>query len=334
MPESLELAREWDLIRKSGKGDGILEVPSRPTEVSTGFGMVRAATGPAGEPRLLIPIGRPGKGNISAGNCNLTVGHAFYRSGGQGLHFLDLILKESRLANVFADLAEEILKRIEAGEAPETAVQGTIEDFRKLLAITPRTEIPLSELAGLIGELMILERLSAENPNAVSSWTGPLSQRHDFRRGDFALEVKTSTRADASRVQIHGSDQLLPPTGAELFLAHVRIEQTGRGDLTVAGLRQRIIELGVNETTLDIRLSAMGCREPQDEDWNGTAFSLEGMDIYTVREGFPRIVSSSFPGAAFPSGIVSLEYGIDLSHASEYRLNDTASRDIIRRFAL
>ncbi|WP_417285891.1 PD-(D/E)XK motif protein [Cobetia marina] len=332
MPESLELALEWDLIRKSGKGDGILEIPSRPTDVSTGFGMVRIATGPVGEPRLLIPIGRPGKETISADNCNLKVGRAFYRSGGKGIHFLDLILKEPHLANVFAELAEEILKRIETGDAPETAVQGTIEDFRKLLAITPRTEVSPGELAGLIGELVILERLSADNPEAVSAWMGPLGQRHDFRHGPLALEVKTSTRADASRVQIHGSEQLLEPEGAELFLAHLRIERTDRGNLSIASLRKRIIELGADEPTLDKRLSAMGCREPQGDDWNAMTFSFEGMDFYAVTGGFPRIVSSSFPDDELPGGIVSLEYGIDLSHAREYRLNDVTSREMLRRF--
>lgn len=333
MPEAMELSREWDLIRKSGKGDGILEVPSRVTEISTGFGMVRVATGPGGEPRLLIPVGSPGKGRALATNRNLMVGHACYRTAGKALHFIDLMLMETRLAGVFADLAEEVLKRIEAGEGPETAVQGTIEDFRKLLAVTPRTEVPLTELAGLIGELMILERLSAENPQAVSAWTGPLGQRHDFRRGTLALETKTSTRADATRVQIHGPDQLLPPNDGELFLVHLRIEQADHGALTVAGLRQRIIELGADEVILDARLSAAGCREPAGEDWNSTAFAFEGMDIYRVEGDFPRIVSASFPGGALPSGIVGLEYGVDLSHAREHRLDDAASQDVIRRFA-
>lgn len=333
MPEAQQLSREWDQIRKSGKGDGILEVPSRTTDISTGFGQVRIATGPAGEPRLLIPVARRGGGKIPAGNRNLTVGHASYRSAGKGLHFIDLMLTEARLAGVFADLAEEILERIEAGEAPETAVHGTIEDFRKLLAISPKSEISLTELAGLIGELVILSKLCAVSPDAVAAWTGPMGQRHDFRHGTFALETKTSTRADAMRVQIHGPDQLLAPADAQLYLAHLKIEQNDGGALSVASLRREIIALGADEVMLDARLAAIGCREPEGDEWNSMAFALAGLDFYEVGEGFPRIVSSSFPGMTLPDGIVGLEYGLDLTHARDHRLDEATGRKMIRSFA-
>ncbi|MBL3586511.1 PD-(D/E)XK motif protein [Rhodovulum sulfidophilum] len=333
MPEAIRLSREWDLIRKSGKGDGVLEVPSRATQISTGFGLVRVATGPAGEPRLLIPVARPARNRMPTGNRNLSVGHASYRSSGKGLHFIDLMLTEPRLAGVFADLSEKILERIETGEGPENAVRGTIEDFRKLLAASAATEVPLNELAGLVGELMMLERLCTGNPDAVRAWTGPLGQRHDFRSGDVALETKTSTRADATRVQIHGADQLLAPAGADLYLAHLRIEQTDGGTLSVAGLRRRIIELGADEVLLDTRLAAIGCRDPQGDAWNDTAFASEGIDIYCVRDGFPRIVSSSFSGGSLPDGIVGLEYALDLSHARDHLLDEVAMGELIRSFA-
>lgn len=47
----------WRLLKISGKGDGILEVPSIDSGVETGFGTARYAIGAQGQPRLLVPVG-------------------------------------------------------------------------------------------------------------------------------------------------------------------------------------------------------------------------------------------------------------------------------------
>jgi hypothetical protein len=276
------LEREWAEIRASGRGDGILEVPSRATTVTTGYGQVRIAIGPRGEPRLLVPVGRPASGSTTAGSRNLLLARSSFRSGGKLEHFIDITLRNPRLTRVFTELVEEILKRLESGEGPETAVHGTIEDFRNLLAPTPDGEIPLTKLGGLIGELVILERLTSMRPAALDGWTGPIGQRHDFRRRDIAIEVKTSLRSDASRVAIHGSEQLLPPSDGHLHLAHVRLEPVDGGALSVAALHRAIIEHGADKLVLDERLAELGCRDAQAEEWNATSFTLEGIEIYAV----------------------------------------------------
>ena len=132
MPDTGVIEREWAEIRNSGQGDGILEVPSRTTGVTTGYGEVRLAIGPLGEPRLLIPVGRPAGGTTAASH-NLYLARSSFRSGGKLEHFIDIILRNPHLGRVFSDLVEEILKRLKSGEGPETAVHGTIQDFRSLL---------------------------------------------------------------------------------------------------------------------------------------------------------------------------------------------------------
>lgn len=332
MPDTGRLEREWAEIRASGRGDGILEVPSRTTTVTTGYGQVRIALGPAGEPRLLVPVGRPAAGTTNAGSHNLLLTRSSFRSVGKLEHFIDITLRNPRLYRVFTELVEEILKRLESGIGPETAVHGTIQDFRNLLARTPEGEIPLTKLCGLLGELVILEKLTAKLPNALEAWTGPNGQRHDFRRRDIALEVKTSLRSDASRVIIHGPEQLLPPSGGRLYLAHVRMEPVNGGPLSVAELHRKIIENGTDEVILDEQLAELGCSNPDAEEWNTMSFALEGIDIFTLSPGFPSITPASFSDSILPVGIVGLTYEIDLAMAHSHLLDESQAEALLQEF--
>lgn len=333
MPDTGRLEREWAEIRASGRGDGILEVPSRATTVTTGYGQVRIAIGPAGEPRLLVPVGRPAAGTTNAGSHNLLLTRSSFRSVGKLEHFIDITLRNSQLTRVFTELVEEILKRLESGTGPEAAVHGTIQDFRNLLARTPEGEIPLTRLCGLIGELVVLEKLTAELPTALESWTGPIGQRHDFRRRDIALEVKISLRSDASRVIIHGPEQLLPPSDGRLYLAHVRIEPVNGGPLSVAELHREIIEHGADQVILDERLAELGCRDPDADEWNTMSFALEGIDIYTLSPGFPSITPASFSESVLPVGVVGLTYEIDLAMARPYLLDQSQAEALLLAFS-
>lgn len=333
MPDAGTLEREWAEIRASGKGDGVLEVPSRLTGVSSGYGEVRIAIGPRGEPRLLVPIGRPAGRAASAGNRNLLLTGSSFLSAGKLEHFIDISLRDQRLGRVFTELAGEILKRLERGDPPDAAVHGTIQDFRSLLAQSQDGDIALSSVAGLIGELVVLKRLTAQRPAALEGWTGPMGQRHDFRRMDVAIEVKTSLRSDASRVSIHGPEQLQAPNGGRLHLAHVRIEQADSGKLSVMALCQSIIAHGADQFRLEERLNAMGCPSPNDEAWNALSFSLEGFDLYAVIDGFPRITPDTFPGSALPLGILTLDYDIDLAMASSCRLTAKEAECLFSEFA-
>lgn len=333
MPDPGFVEREWSEIRASGQGDGVLEVPSRATAVTTGYGQVRIAIGSQGEPRLLVPVGRPASGTTTAGSRNLLLARSSFRSAGKLEHFIDIILRNPRLTRVFTELVEEILKRLESGEGPETAVHGTIQDFRNLLARTPEGEVPVTKIGGLVGELVILERMTATRPEALDGWTGPTGQRHDFRRRDVAIEVKTSLRSDATRVTVHGPEQLLPPSDGRLNLAHVRLEPVDGGALSVAELHRAIIKHGTDELALDERMAELGCRDPQSEEWNTTRFALEGVDIYKVTAGFPSITPASFPSGALPAGIVTLTYEVDLAAARKYLLDQAQKEALFAEFA-
>lgn len=322
----------WGRLRSTGGGDGRLEVPSLSTQVETGYGPALYAVGPAGEPRLLVPFGSGNPPKDLGSGPNLFAGISIFKIEGRSASFLDVMLSDQKLDNVFAELVGEILIRLRDGQAPAKAVSGTISDFRTLLLGQGRKDPSKSELMGLVGELAILNRLVDLKPGAIAAWTGPFGQRHDFRSGDHGMEVKTSGRADAGRLCINGFRQLQPPEGGTLFLAHVRLERADEGPLSVAGLCNSIIEAGAPRDSLMSALSEIGCDEPFDERWNSTRFSFEGLDMYRVEKGFPRLSPDEFLEGALPGGVVTVSYDIDLSHAREFLIAHDAITETFEGF--
>src|SRR5690606_6569277 len=131
---------------------------------------------------------------------------------------------------------------------------------------------------------------------------------------------KTSGRADATMVSIHGLEQLAAPTGGCLHLVHVRLERVGAGSLGVGTIFDELLELGCNKRLLMNALAALSCDDPYADEWNRLTFSLEGLSCYQVDERFPRIVSSSFHSGVLPSGLSSIEYKVDLVCAHKLML--------------
>lgn len=239
----------WKKLRAEGGGDGVLEVPSIDSGVSTGFGNVRFAIGSEGQPHLLVSAAELRAGIGLSSTPKLAVTLARFTLSGKGTQFVDVRCLDRSLDPVFADLAVEILRRIEDGTPPIVSVSGTIQDFRELLRERRQVEIPHGRLLGLVGELTILERMAGYSPDAVQTWMGPYELRHDFRRAVHAVEVKTSGRSDQTKVSINGADQLAPPSGGTLALAHIRMERAEAGELSVGALYKQLLGHGVDGDT-------------------------------------------------------------------------------------
>ena len=325
---SLRPAVFWNRLRKKLR-DNAEAVSTMATEVSTGYGKVRFAVGGSGEPRLLVPCA-PGSRLPPIAARNLEVRLAKWELEGQDLLYVDLTCLGQNLESVFAQLTNEILKRVQSGASPVDAVVGGIRDFRDLLK-EPNVGASNEVIAGLLGELLVLQRLCAVRADAIKSWTGPESHRHDFRRGNNALEVKTSLRSDRRIVTIHGIDQLSAPSGGTLVLFHVRMERSDAGELSVARLVSDLMAFGVDESSLRTALCAAGCSDHTSPEWNHVSFHLEGVQAYRVHESFPAITRSLFRNRV-PSGLLGVTYEVNLDLASAFALDEAGTRTAIDRF--
>jgi hypothetical protein len=101
-----------------------------------------------------------------------------------------------------------------------------LQCFAELLEEKPLLSI--ERQLGLIGELIVLERLIRKNgPNDVEAWIGPKREPHDFRIENLEFEVKCTVRSQRIHT-IHGTEQLLPSKGCSLFIISILLGPAGK----------------------------------------------------------------------------------------------------------
>lgn len=313
----------WEMLRRGGKASTALEIPSIDTGIETGSGSVRLALGNAGQLRLLLPVRQSERIAETPSSEALGIGIATYTLSGRPIRYLDMICLVGALDGVFADVAGEIMDRVGSGASPVEACRTTIEDFRSLL-IAPAAEVSIQEIRGLIGELLMLRTLLGLDPAAWKLWRGPFRERHDFRGGALATEVKTTSRSTMRQVTISAVDQLLPPAEGNLVLAVYQLAETAGGDISVASVAAEVLRAASDRQEVLRLLAGYGCTDPECREWNQCHFRLENEDHYLVDDEFPRIIPESFSGGGVPVGVEEISYVVKLGTAEQCRLGDDA----------
>lgn len=319
---------------RSGRGahEG-LGVPTIETGTNTEFGPVRLAVDADLNVRLLLPVGIRERQIDLADTRALAIGVASFIVEGRSVRFIEITCLEKRLEPLFIELADEMRRRIEAGGTSIQACETTIEDYRSLLIAATRQRPSTEELAGIIGELLVLERLLDTSPLAWQAWKGPLGDRHDFRTAVNAIEVKTSLGKGNQRIKISSLDQLAPPTGGELTLAHVQLESAASGGLTLSVVAERCFTKASSSQEIRRLLSELGFALLDDDEQSNQAFNLEGMRLFAVQDDFPRLTSAQLIDGRLPKGIASLNYIVDLGLATACLLTAAQERDCVERMA-
>jgi hypothetical protein len=248
--------------------------------------------------------------------------------------FLDLVCLSSGFNEVFAHLVFDVLQGMRP-EEPDAAeiCRSVLEEWKELFG-SGSIGMGREQIAGLVGELLILDKLTILNPSALANWDGPMGGIHDFRRGRRALEVKTSTRRHGRFFSISGHQQLEAPTDGDLHLATLKLEQNPGGAFSIPVLLERIRRNGVDPAMLIHRLNELGYASGSSEQADSTRFDLSESRIYHVNDQFPRIIAASFVGGQLHAGVVKISYEIDLSADWPVPLTSTAADSFLQAFAL
>jgi len=308
----------WGLLRSGTKSGSGLEIPTIPTGVFTAGGEVRFAVGKDGEPRLLLPLVDRDLPVTIQGSRTLSISVSSFTHRGRFLRYLDLICHSSELEAVFGDVVDEMLTRLDGGTGCVDAARSTIDDFRSLLLRARSKKISENKVAGLIAELIVLNRLLGRSASAWKAWRGPLGDRHDFRVGNTSLEVKATLRPDASSITISGLDQLEAPIGGTLHLQRFVLENVRDGILSVSSLGQNALSRVSEPQELHELLDASGCSDVTSDEWNRYSFRTESESLYEIRHGFPRITSSMLSQITSAHAVHAVTYKINLSDAAPY----------------
>lgn len=323
-------AREgWTLLRAGGREAAAgIGIPTKVSEVGGSNGAARFALGQKGEARLLLPLGPSERSGTLLGAPALDVRVSSLLEAGRPRRFLDLTCLDPKLEVVFAQVAGQILERIGAGAHCLEAALSTIEEFRALLIRPAVSDIERTRVAGLVGELLVLNRLLDRSADAWESWHGPEKSRHDFARASNALEVKVCLGKGRGDVTINGLEQLSEPAGGKLFLQHFELEIAPAAMLSIAGLGRSVLAAASRPDELRALIAAAGCPDIDDPSWNSVSFRLEGEALYTIEDGFPRLVPANLPGGRAPAGVSGVSYVVELAEAAAYRVDPSRTGQV------
>lgn len=312
-----DIHARWTTLRSSALLDTVAGVAASGLGVSTGYGSVMLSVSDNGWVQLLLPVAPGTRRPVFADLPAIEVGASQLSDAAGTRPFLVVSCIDPALDRAFADLVLAVLSRIEDGDPPSSALVDAVNDLRALFGESDDDGVSGEQIQGLAAELLILLRLAERDARAPEVWFGPEKDRHDFRGGVHAIEVKSSRRR-AGTVTISSIDQLDIPAGGTLELWRVVLDRTSNGPITIARLVEDIEARTGHSKVLRDRLKGMGCPDPSATSWNGLSFNCETVDAFAVEPGFPRIVAATFGAAGKPVGIGALKYEIDLAQAAAF----------------
>lgn len=181
--------------------------------------------------------------------------------------------------------------------------------WRQLLGNANRNHQAYSTL----GELLVLERL--RNQGIDAKWLGPLRSTVDIEATGASYEVKSTLSRYASVVHVAGQFQLNSSANVPLQLIHQRFEPSTVGE-SIDSVSRRLVDGGMLSEVLEELLARDGLYAGGAA--RAETYRLLESTVYSVDDNFPRITPSSFLAGVVPTGIVSIEYDVDLSALQGY----------------
>lgn len=216
-----------------------------------------------------------------------------------------------------------VLSIFRDGRHPVFVVTEQLELLRKAFSRVG-SEISEVKQIGLFGELWALLNIviPAIGNAAVSRWSGPLFERHDFVGDKAHIEVKSTTKSE-DKHEISRIDQLRPPNGKDLMLVSIQLERSIGGDDTLATMREKIIESlkddGPAIEEFEEKMISMGWNAGLVQSGTLLKFNVRSVFAFLVDDTFPRLPDDYVP----PRGVTAIQYTINISACSVLSLADT-----------
>ncbi|MGY0486322.1 PD-(D/E)XK motif protein [Streptomyces sp. WG-D5] len=210
----------------------------------------------------------------------------------------------------FHDLITAIADRVVThGRTLDQAFAETVRAWTALLG-QPR-ELSTEKRIGLLGELTVMRALASAHgwEKAVTAWTGPDDEEHDFGLPGYDVEVKT-TASEKRRHAVHGLGQLDPASGRALWFVSLQLTRGGAEGVTladtVAAVSAEVAERApASLGRLEHGLTAVGWSRTQEDDERWVARSAP---LVLDSPVLPRLPLAD----AVPERIGSVQYVIDV----------------------
>lgn len=314
-----------------GQVPAVNKLTIRNTEIVTPHGSPVHAIDGNGSPMLLVPVGGGSKNALDWQNKAITFGYRVLKSSESDETFLALQCISPKLLPQFSMMVDDVLDSIrKRPEDADIATRQTVERWRELLRDHKGPLLSASQLAGLYGELTFLQQLAGEHAaSALSAWTGPQGNRHDFEFANASVEVKATTNHNNMVVSFHGSRQLEKTEQSPLYVSAYQIESTPTGQ-PISALLQRLYDTGLSRLDLLGRLQRLGYFEADSEHYAEHRFQVLSTKVFEVDNDFPRITHDTLVDPLMLDMISGLQYSVDLGHlpAVDFHFADLVPVDV------
>ena len=185
------------------------------------------------------------------------------------------------------------------------------EDWSAFFASGGLGKDSTSKIIGLIGELLILEKvIKMFDETAISSWWGPVRHRHDFEFANSGIEVKTTINPHSNEVEIHGLKQLSPDPGRSLYLAHLKLNLDPQG-FNLSDLINRLLTSKVSKFELEEKIGKSGVTKELIDSFTNFKFNGFLARYFLVDATFPSITQENLSISKL-SRISRVSYKVDL----------------------
>lgn len=238
-----------------------------------------------------------------------------------GRYSLAVWLKVEALATVFTLLCDDLVSTVR-GKDPDSVpalVLARLARWRRLLEAGKPNTLGMTELRGLVGELIVLRACLSVCGAAevINGWDGPLDAPQDFNLRDKSLEAK-AVLPGARTVRISSADQLDVQVSRDLFLAVVELGASAigvDGSFSVGDLIEQIADSIEPDASVVAefysRLSAAGYIE--HPDYHNIFFRVDSLRIFHVRGEFPRLTRIHLM-----NGVADVLYDIQITECSPF----------------
>ncbi|MEN9152491.1 PD-(D/E)XK motif protein [Xanthomonas perforans] len=232
-----------------------------------------------------------------------------------------IFLREHEDREVFLTLCKDVISYSCGSATPSDATSSVfrrLAQWHSLMTRGRTSAMSAHEARGLVGELLVLERLCVSQGFAPSlnAWVAPDDHPQDFACGNRLLEVKTRLSGSRQVVSISSLGQLEP---AHLPLTLLVVELAASDATDAVTLNQVCARLvgsarSTSPQMLDQMETALFRRGYVHLDaYNSEAYRVAGMTAYECRDGFPRLVRSEVD-----TRIPEAKYMIDLALVGEF----------------
>ena len=235
-------------------------------------------------------------------NCCLKTGQLSL--DGNAANYLMLTSAFEEFRYEFASLCAEFVEQGNNGENRKLILEDPIKWWKNWKALVGNSDKE-QRAYSTIAEMEVLLHILKTHPDA--EWSASRMGSHDVECNSESCEVKSTLKRYGAIITVAGQHQLVH--NKPLYLYFCRMEESFEG-VSINDMKRQLVGTGFDAGKLETELQQMGFE--RGSSIRDKKYKFLEKRKYAVDENFPVITKDSFKNDVVPSGIVHVEYSVDL----------------------